>query len=709
MPQPNASEVAVSRPKWLYIRLKISNMPRVSLKTKGSRAMAGVPASQPDTQDNSKLEAAIGRSRDFLLSQQKPDGHWCFELMVDATLVADMVAYHHWNGKVDTEWERKAVNHIFSMQLEDGGWNIYYGGPAEVNATIKCYLALKLAGIDRTDPRMLKAREMAHNLGGPARMNTFSKLYLALLGLYPWKHLPTIPVEVILLGKFFHVNFYEMSSWSRSMLVPLSIINCYKPTRPVDVSLDELYHDGFHERDLKLPKDPEFLTWRNFFIHLDKLHKLAEWFAKRNIHPFRKRALRKAENWMLEHCEGSNGLAAIFPAMLNCLIALKALGYPDDHPEVLRAERELNNLEHETEDRVWIEPCLSPVWDTSIIQICLHTAGGNPDDPALAKTTDWLLDKELRFRGDWQFKNPVDVEPSGWAFEYENKWNADVDDTAMVLMALRRVPGNDRRRRDETMERGLKWMLTFQCKDGGWGAFDKDCTKNILEKVPFADHNAMLDPECADITARILELLGQENFGLDDPQVKKAIQFLRDNQEKDGSWYGRWGVNYIYGTWAVLRGLRSIGMDMNEPWVLRARDWLEIVQREDGGWGERCNTYDDPIYKGQGPSTASQTAWAVMGLQAFGEPKRESICRGIKYLVDHQNPDGTWTEDEITGTGFPSVFYLKYDSYRNAWPLLALAEQRDLQKLLHGRNGHANGKHRLNDDTDQLSVQPQRA
>ena len=684
-------------------------MPRVSLKTKGSRAMAGVPASQPDTQDNSKLETAIGRSRDFLLSQQKPDGHWCFELMVDATLVADMVAYHHWNGKVDTEWERKAVNHIFSMQLKDGGWNIYYGGPAEVNATIKCYLALKLAGIDRTDPRMLKAREMAHNLGGPARMNTFSKLYLALLGLYPWKHLPTIPVEVILLGKFFHVNFYEMSSWSRSMLVPLSIINCYKPTRPVDVSLDELYHDGFHERDLKLPKDPEFLTWRNFFIHLDKLHKLAEWFAKRNIHPFRKRALRKAENWMLEHCEGSNGLAAIFPAMLNCLIALKALGYPDDHPEVLRAERELKNLEHETEDRVWIEPCLSPVWDTSIIQICLHAAGNNPDDPALAKTTDWLLDKELRFRGDWQFKNPVDVEPSGWAFEYENKWNADVDDTAMVLMALRRVPGNDRRRRDETMERGLKWMLTFQCKDGGWGAFDKDCTKNILEKVPFADHNAMLDPECADITARILELLGQENFGLDDPQVKKAIQFLRDNQEKDGSWYGRWGVNYIYGTWAVLRGLRSIGMDMNEPWLLRARDWLESVQREDGGWGERCNTYDDPIYKGQGPSTASQTAWAVMGLQAFGEPQRKSIRRGIKYLVDHQNPDGTWTEDEITGTGFPSVFYLKYDSYRNAWPLLALAEQRDLQKLLHGRNGHANGKHRLNDDTDQLSAQPQRA
>ncbi|MBI07831.1 MAG: squalene--hopene cyclase [Rhodospirillaceae bacterium] len=670
---------------------------RVSVKIKGSPARAGVPASQPDIQPESDLEAAIQRSRDFLLSQQHPDGHWCFELMVDATLVADMVAYHHWDQSVDEVWQKKAVNHIFSMQLEDGGWNIYLNGPAEINATVKCYLALKLAGVPTTDPRMLKAREMAHNLGGPPRMNTFSKLYLALVGLYPWKHLPTIPVETILLGKFFHVNFYEMSSWSRSMLVPLAIINHYKPTRPVDVTLDELYPDGFHERDLKLPKDPEFLTWRNFFIHLDKLHKLAEWFAKKGIHPFRKRALRNAERWMLERCEGSSGLAAIFPAMLNCLIALKAMGYPDDHPGVIRAAKELKNLEHETEDRVWLEPCLSPVWDTGIIEICLHAAGVPADDESLRKTTDWLLDREIRFRGDWKFKNNADVEPSGWAFEYDNKWNPDVDDTAMILMALRRVPGSDRRRRDAALERGLKWMLSFQCKDGGWGAFDKDCTKNILNKVPFADHNAMLDPECADITARILEFLGQEGYDLDDPQVKKAIQFLRENQEEDGSWYGRWGVNYIYGTWAVLRGLRSIGLDMNQPWLQKARRWLETAQNDDGGWGERCNTYDDPIYKAQGPSTASQTAWAIMGLQSFGETSCTSISRGIEYLVRNQNADGSWTENETTGTGFPRVFYLKYDSYRNAWPLLALAEQQEHEKLNLIRNGHhLNGKQKAN-------------
>jgi squalene-hopene/tetraprenyl-beta-curcumene cyclase len=626
------------------------------------------------------LEKAVKRSQDYLLSQQKPEGYWVGELMVDATLVADTIAYHHWNGKVDLEWQRKAVNHISSMQLSEGGWNIYFGGPAEINATIKCYLALKLAGVPETDPRMLRAREVALSLGGVPRMNTFSKLYLALLGLFPWTYVPTIPCEVILLGKWFYVNFNEMSSWSRSMLVPLAIINHYKPTRPLknNITLDELYPEGVHGRDLALAPDPERLTWRNFFIGLDKLHKFAEWFAENGIHPFRKLALRKAEQWMLERFEGSDGLAAIFPAMLNSLIALKALGYPDDHPEVLRAERELKKLEHETEHTVRIEPCFSPVWDTAIVNICLHESGIPASHSALKRSTEWLMNKEIRFRGDWQYKNPAKVEPSGWVFEFENKWNPDVDDTAMVLIALRKVPTDDREKRDQCFQRGLKWMLTFQCKDGGWAAFDKDCTKGVLEKVPFADHNAMLDPECADITARILELLGHEGYSLDHPQVQKALKFVRDWQEDDGSWYGRWGVNYIYGTWQVLRGLRAMNLDMDQPWLLKARDWLESVQQEDGGWGERCNTYDDPVFKAKGPSTASQTAWAVMGLCAFDDPDRESIRRGIEYLIRTQNPDGSWTEFETTGTGFPKVFYLKYDMYRNSWPLLAMATCRKL-------------------------------
>jgi squalene-hopene/tetraprenyl-beta-curcumene cyclase len=483
------------------------------------------------------------------------------------------------------------------------------------------------------------------------------------------------------------------------MLVPLAIINHFKPTRPLKnhVNLDELYPQGFHERDLALAPDPERISLRNFFLWLDRLHKFAEWFAESGIHPFRKRALRKCEQWMLERFEGSDGLAAIFPAMLNALIALKALGYVEDHPQVLRAERELKKLEHETADSVRIEPCFSPVWDTAIVAMCLRESGVAEDDPRLKRAAEWLMTKEIRFRGDWQYKNPVKVEPSGWVFEYENKWNPDVDDTAMVLLALRKIPTDNPKQRDECFARGLKWMLAFQCKDGGWAAFDKDCTKNILEKVPFADHNAMLDPECADITARILELLGYENFPLTNRQVKDALDYVREQQEDDGSWYGRWGVNYIYGTWQVLRGMRALNLDMNQPWLLKARDWLESVQHADGGWGERCNTYDDPVYKGRGPSTASQTAWAVMGLCAFGDPERPSVKCGIEYLIRTQDPDGSWAEAETTGTGFPKVFYLKYDMYRNAWPLLAFATYRQIVAPAAAReNGEVNGaSHRL--------------
>ena len=635
------------------------------------------------------LETAIKRSQNYLLREQKPEGYWVGELMVDSTLISDMIAYRHWLGKVDPAWQRKAVQHIFSAQLPDGGWNIYHGGPAEVNATIKGYLALKLAGVPVTDPRMLRARQMALSLGGVPRMNTFSKLYLALLGIFPWDYVPTIPCEIILIGKWFHVNFNEMSNWSRSMIVPLAIINHFKPTRQPSVTLKELYPAGYHERDLRLPRDPARFTLRNFFLWLDSFHK---WIERSKLRPFRKMALRKAERWMIERFEGTDGLAAIFSAILNSVIALRALGYSDDHPLVRRAENELKKLEHETETSVRMEPCFSPVWDTAIVAAALHESGVSGDHSALKRAGDWLISKEIRFRGDWQYKNPAKVEPSGWVFEFENKWNPDVDDTAMVLLALRNIPTESPQRRDECFRRGLDWMLTFQCKDGGWASFDKDCTKSVLEKVPFADHNAMLDPECADITARILELLGYEKFSLDHPQVQKALQFIREHQEEDGSWYGRWGVNYIYGTWQVLRGLAALNLDMQLPWLLRGRDWLESVQLPDGGWGERCNTYDDPVFKGQGPSTASQTAWAIMGLCAFNDPDRLSIQRGIEYLIRTQNADGSWTETETTGTGFPRVFYLKYDMYRNSWPLMALGTYRKLLERAAVRgNGQVNG------------------
>lgn len=625
------------------------------------------------------LDETIKKTHSYLFKTQKESKYWVGELIVDATLVADMVAFHHWDGSVDPIWQEKAVNHIFSMQTEEGGWSIYYGGPAEVNATIKCYLALKLAGVPITDTRMLRAREMAVHLGGVPRMNTFSKLYLALLGLYPWEYVPTIPCEILLIGKWFYVNFNEMSSWSRAMLVPLAIINHYRPVRTISESftIEELFPEGFHERDLRLPKDPSFCTWRNFFLMLDRFIQIVE---KLKLRPFRKLSLKKAEKWMLERFEGSEGLAAIFPAMLNSLIALKCLGYSDDHPQVIRAREVLKNLEHETPNSVRIEPCFSPVWDTAIVAIAMRESGVPANHPSMVNACNWLISKEIRFRGDWVYKNPVDVEPSGWVFEHENKWYPDVDDTAMVLLALRLIPTDKIQTRDECYKRGLNWMVTFQCKDGGWAAFDKDCTRSILEKVPFADHNAMLDPECPDITARILEVLGKESWDLDHPQIAKALDYLRRTQEEDGSWYGRWGVNYIYGTWQVLRGLASLGVNFSEPWIQKAKDWLISVQNDDGGWGERCNTYDDPVYKGQGPSTPSQTAWAVMGLLAFEDPDEPALRDGVEFLIQNQNPDGTWTEHETTGTGFPKVFYLKYDLYRISWPLLALGNFQSLLK-----------------------------
>ncbi len=650
----------------------------MSLRPAAVPSTENKPAWSPTGSPVQGLDESITRSQSYLLSEQKPEGYWVGELMVDVTLVADMVAFYHWWGHVDAAWQRKAVNHILARQLPDGGWNIYPNGPPEVNATIKAYLALKLAGVPATEPHMLKAREVACALGGVPRMNTFSKLYLALIGLVGWNHVPTIPSEVLLIGKWFHVNFWDMSNWSRAMLVPLAIINHFRPTRPVNVSLDELYPHGKWQLDEALrPRYFDF-SLRNMFLWLDRLHKLAEWVNRRGLHPFRKKALKRAEAWMLERFEGSDGLAAIFPAMLNALIALKALGYPDDHPQVVRAHKELLRLQHETPDSVRIEPCFSPVWDSAIVSMCLRESGVPADHPKMVKAAHWIMDHEIRFRGDWIHKNPVDVEASGWVFEFKNQWNPDVDDTAMVLLALRQVPTDQPQRRDAAFKRGMDWMMAFQCRDGGWAAFDKDCTKSILEKVPFADHNAMLDPECADITARILELLGYEGYSVEHPQIRRGLDYLRGQQESDGSWYGRWGVNYIYGTWQVLRGLSALKIDMDQPWIQKGAAWLRSVQLPDGGWGERCNTYDDPIYKGAGPSTPSQTAWAVMGLCAMGDPSDPSLRRGIQHLIETQNEDGSWSEEEITGTGFPKVFYLKYDMYRNAWPLLAMATYRRL-------------------------------
>ncbi|MGH7950447.1 MAG: squalene--hopene cyclase, partial [Limisphaerales bacterium] len=377
----------------------------------------------------------------------------------------------------------------------------------------------------------------------------------------------------------------------------------------------------------------------------------------------------------------------IYPSMQYAVMGLDVLGYGPEHPLRREAQSQFDRLIVDDERGFFFQPCFSPVWDTAVAAFALGEMENPPED-ALRRCADWLLANEIRREGDWSKKRP-NAQPSGWAFEFRNEFYPDVDDTAMVLLALQRARASDPSKQRACLQRAIDWTLAMQCKDGGWAAFDVDNDWRVLSYVPFADHNAMLDPECADITARILELLGYENWNPNHSQIRRALEYIRKEQEADGSWYGRWGVNYIYGTWQVLRGLRAMNLDMNEPWLLRAKNWLESVQHEDGGWGERCNTYDHPVFKGRGPSTASQTAWAVMGLCVFDDPENPALKRGVEYLARTQNPDGSWTEHETTGTGFPKVFYLKYDMYRNAWPLLALASYK---KLLQRANPQRDGE-----------------
>lgn len=637
--------------------------------------LAGTRSDTPPGE--SEIADAIRRSQEFLVGIQHSDGHWEGELTVDSTLCSDTVLYMHWLGRVDPEIQEKCAAHIRRRQLSDGGWNIFIGGPSEINASVKAYFALKLAGDNPREPWMREARANVLRLGGIPQMNTYGKLYLALLGQFPWQYLPTIPPEIFLMPRWFFFNLYEMSSWTRTILAPLTILNHLRPTRPLpaDMQLHELYPAGLENTNLSLKRDPRFWAWKNFFLRCDRLLKL---YDRLRVHPLRQRAVKAAETWMVERMgDGSEGLAAIFPSMLNALMALRALGYKDDDPVVQKAEKDFETLFVNDPQDFRIQPCLSPVWDTAITTLALGESGLPAEHPAMVSAGKWLESKEVRFRGDWSERMP-DLEPSGWAFEHENKYYPDTDDTMMVIMALRRTATEDPAAREAQLKRALDWLLAFQCEDGGWAAFDKDVNASWLEHVPFADHNAILDPTCSDLTARVLEVLGDVGCDRHSPIVKRAINHLKRTQESDGSWYGRWGVNYIYGTWQVLRGLAAIGENMDQVWIRRGCDWLESCQNEDGGWGETCESYNFPTLKGRGPSTASQTAWALMGLCACGDPERESIRSGAAYLTRTQESDGSWSEEYTTGTGFPCVFYLRYDFYRLHFPLLALATYRKL-------------------------------
>jgi squalene-hopene/tetraprenyl-beta-curcumene cyclase len=618
-----------------------------------------------------RVAAAVDAARKYLFSlQQGEDGYWCGELGADTTLVSDYILLHRLLGTEDPQRTQKCANDILARQNSDGGWPIFNGGPSNISASVKAYFALKMAGYTPEHPALAKARERILAMGGVTEVNTFTKIYLCFLGQYDYDSVPAIPPELVLFPNWFWFNIYEISSWSRAILVPLSIAYAKKPFKkiPDEQGIDELFVGGRSKANLRLHWAKKLISWRNFFLVLDRMVHLLE---KVHIRPLRSRAIKKAEQWMLERLEMSDGLGAIYPGIMNSIIALRCLGYSLDDPQVIRAMDEFEKLGIEDETTFRMQPCMSPVWDTAYAIFALAESGVPATDQRLVQPSEWMLRKQVTRKGDWCVKNRK-AAPAGWYFEFNNEFYPDVDDSAMVLLALSKVKTSNESYHDNSVQRAIDWILSMQCKNGGWASFDKDNDRMVFQNIPFADHNAMLDPATVDITGRVLECLATYGYSMKDETVRRTVEFLKREQEPDGSWFGRWGVNYIYGTMLVLRGLEAIGMDHHEPCIQQAAEWLRMMQNPDGGWGETCGSYDDSTTKAVGPSTASQTAWAVMGLLAASDTRSDSLQRGMAYLLRTQRRDGSWDEQWYTGTGFPRVFYLMYYMYRQYFPLIAL-------------------------------------
>ncbi|HKP84770.1 MAG TPA: squalene--hopene cyclase [Blastocatellia bacterium] len=613
------------------------------------------------------VRRAIQAAQNYLLDIQHQDGHWCGELEGDTILESEYILTMNFIGRTDSDRMRKAANYIRQKALPEGGWAIYEGGPPEVSASSKAYFVLKLMGDSADAPHMKRAREVIRGLGGLDATNSFTRIYLAIFGQYPWERCPAVPPEIILLPRTVPINLSEMSAWTRGIVVPLAVIWASKPYRRVPERA------GIGE--LMLDNPPRVYSrrgfWKTFFNTTDATLKLVE---RRGWSPSREKALKACEQWMIDHFEKSDGIGAIFPPIINSIIALRCLGYQNDHPLTASQISELEKLEIEEGDTLRIAPCFSPVWDTALALNAMIESGMPADNPEIIKAANWVLGREVKGVGDWKAKNP-EGEPGGWYFEYANEFYPDVDDTFQVLTSLSKVRFPDEKgehRKREAIYRALRWALSMQNKDGGWASFDKDCDEQFLTQIPFADHNAMIDPSSSDITGRGLETLAALGFKRDHPVAQKALAFIAKEQEPDGTWFGRWGCNYIYGTWLALHGLKCIGEDMWEPQYQAAGCWLRSIQNANGGWGESPASYDDPSLKGQGASTASQTAWAIMGLMATGD-ESDGLDRGVEYLLKNQREDGSWKDDYWTGTGFPSVFYLRYHLYAVYFPLLALA------------------------------------
>jgi squalene-hopene/tetraprenyl-beta-curcumene cyclase len=619
---------------------------------------------------STQLDDAIARSHATFLRQQHREGFWHAPLEANVSMDAQYIFLNRFMGRPMTRVDQRIVDHMLATQADDGSWALYAGGPGHLSDTIEAYFALKLAGLSADEPALRRAREFILALGGLARAGVFTRTFLAYFGQFPWAGLPAMPVELVLLPPWFPINIYAMSSWARETVVPLTVLMAKQPHIPIapGEAIDELWLRPPTQGELEFSRSRELFTWRNAFLALDATLKT---LGRSPWKPLRQRALRRAEEWILARQDVNGGWGGIQPPMVNCVMALRALGYADSHPAVAKGLQAIDDFVMADGDRLFFQPCVSPTWDTALMCRALLDSDVAVDHPALQRAADWLVDNQIFKPGDWSIYNPT-LEPGGWAFEFANDWYPDVDDSAVILMVLKRIAGRDARRTDRAVAAGLNWTLGMQSRNGGWGAFDTDNDSEFLNKIPFADMEAMIDPPTEDLTGRLLEMMGTFGQDLRFSRAQQARAFLLRTQRSDGSWWGRWGVNFIYGTWSALAGLRAIGEDLNAAHVRRAVQWLIEHQNDDGGWGETIASYDDERLAGCGASTPSQTAWAILGLLAGEDGVSDAVRRGTDYLLTRQRRDGQWDETAFTGTGFPRHFYLRYDMYRNYFPLMAL-------------------------------------
>jgi squalene-hopene/tetraprenyl-beta-curcumene cyclase len=627
----------------------------------------------PDGLHQAQLARAVQQAASALLGLQHPDGYWCFELEADCTIPAEYILMMHYLGDVDQQLERRLASYLRAEQNENGGWPLYYHGPAEISCSIKAYYALKLAGDSPDLPHMVKARETILRLGGASRANVFTRITLAIFAQLPWRAVPFLPVECVLLPRWFPFHLSKVSYWSRTVMVPLFILYTFKARaqNPKQVSIRELFiTDPWQEKDYF----PVHSALNRAFLMLDRLGlRLYPWIPKRLRHS----AIKKAEDWILERLNGEGGLGAIFPAMVNAHEALGLLGYPIDHPQRATQRRAMDDLLVVKEQSAYCQPCVSPVWDTAWAGIALQQIGDERSSSAVKRAFKWLAEKQL-LEGpqDWEF-NRAQVRSGGWPFQFKNSHYPDLDDTAAVAYAMHK---SGDKAFHNTVQRAAEWICGMQSRSGGFASFDADNDHTYLNEIPFADHGALLDPPTEDVSGRCVMLLAQLATSPQCQSVKqKCLDYLFRSQEPDGPWYGRWGTNYIYGTWSVLMGLEEAGIGSEHEAVKHAAAWLKNVQRADGGWGEGCDTYFDPSKRGLGErSTSFHTAWALLGLMSSGEGHSDSVRRGIDFLLRTQQPKGLWSDPEFNAPGFPRVFYLKYHGYDKYFPLLALARYRNL-------------------------------